>query len=318
MGSPLLVGVVRLPVFAFMRRDDVDEPQPTMHQLVDVRTSSSTDSYVELVVSADCIASRCHLWKRGVAVKRLPLRLETGDVLFFQTKRAAAVATRWLSWSAYDHVGIVIGGKRLRLLESVSGDGVILRDMDLVLDLYLGVSSELAVRRLRARDPSKAKALAERALRVAQEMRGVPYNWSVIDMMSTSTVARPEADKAVWCSQLVVCVLQKLDLMPARYIADNYLPGTLARAPELPADPLVRLSGWNGESTNVERPFVDLARRLTHLWAFPPLAGRMNAPWKTHALHSDVLVTGTDDFGFFVLHDNSTVPSAFVSRRREQ
>lgn len=309
MGAPILVGVARIPVFALM-----SPAASTLRDfpLVDVRTAKGVRGVVTLAMSAHFLASRCHLHARGTPASSLPIRIDTGDMIFFKSKRILASTTRLLTWSDWDHVAVVIGGKRLRLLESVSDVGVVLRDLDPTLELYKGGCSQIGIRRLQLGSVVRTPIMTERALRYAQETRGIPYNWSIPDMITTSTERKPAA--AMFCSQLVVEVLRKVEIVDDSVIADNYLPGTLADVKKsqcVPADPMIRFSGWEGESTNPEHPFVQMAHTIE--FPFGKQRACLNAAWKGRSTGSSVTVVGTEaDFGLLVLDDGSKVPAAFV------
>jgi hypothetical protein len=79
-----------------------------------------------------------------------------------------AGATRLLTWSDWDHVAVVLGGKKLRLLEAMSGSGVVLRDLESTLELYKQASAEIGVRRLDPRSVVRTPLMHEQALRFAQ------------------------------------------------------------------------------------------------------------------------------------------------------
>lgn len=198
MGAPLLVGVARVPIVSFIS-DSIDGAPAVDRELplLDVRTAGVTGC-VLLSVSAAILASRCHLARQGrggTPLATFPVRVDTGDVWFFRTSKLLPSTTRLLTWSDWDHVGVVIGGKRLRMLESVSGSGVILRDLDTVMELYRSSCSEMGLRRFVANcrgETARPALVSERALRFAQEIRGLPYNYSVIDMITTSTEQRSQ------------------------------------------------------------------------------------------------------------------------------
>jgi hypothetical protein len=305
LGGPVLVGCVRIPVFGFR-----EAPSDCEFELRDVRIVPSLPvcGRVRLRVSASHIASRTHLAAtRGVAVQALPVRLNTGDLVFFKTTRVLTFFTRLLSWSDYDHVGIVLvsSNGKLRLLEAVSEPGVVVVDLEKALGNYKSTCSELAALRFVFDRDDKTEAVA--AL-FAREVRGMEYNWNLLDMALTSS-EEPKELKGMFCSQLVAAALKKLSVLPPNVVADNYLPGTLS-SPQLVVekhvtrDPLVRFVSWNGEG--IERQFE--ARKAP----FGKHEAVLNAAWKGRKANEKVLIVDTDENGFLVCDDGSQVPSAFV------
>ena len=239
--------------------------------------------------------------------------------------------TRFFTWSDYDHVGVVIGGKKLRLLEAASDCGVSLRSLDQVLQLYKGLCSEIAVRRVRLK---RSKALQEEALAYAQQVRGTPYNWNVIDMVSiflgmcslliveiqitTSTAEKPSSSSSMFCSQVVAALLKKIGVLDQSVFPDNYLPGTLCSenlklAEGVEADPLLKFSSLDGDSHMPEYPFVEkVGTKQRTEFPFENHPAILNASWKELPKGIAVNVVGIADFGFLKIESGAEVPSAFV------
>lgn len=147
----------------------------------------------------------------------------------------------------------------------------------------------------------------------AREVRGMEYNWNLLDMALTST-EEPNKEKGMFCSQLAAAALKRLSILPSHVIADNYLPGTLS-SPQLVVeshvirDPLVRFTHWNGDGIETLYP----ARKAV----FEPKEAVMIAPWKGRMPNETVLVVDTaEEDGFLVCQDGMQVPSAFVDLKK--
>ena len=301
----MLIGCVRIPVFGFS-----ESPKECEWELRDVRIAPSLPvcGSIRLRVSASHVASKTHLAaSRGVAVQALPIRLHTGDLVFFKTTRVLTFFTRLLSWSDFDHVGVAImsSNGKLRLLESVSEPGVIVVDFEKALSMYKNTCSELGVVRFVF---DRDEKVAAQAAVFAREVRGLKYNWNLLDMALTST-EEPAEVKDMFCSQLAAAALKRLSILPQGVVADNFLPGTLS-SPQLVVekhvirDPLVRFCNWNGDG--VETLYE--AKRAS----FGKVPAILNAPWKTKKAKEEVVIVGTEENGFLLCEDGEQVPSAFV------
>jgi hypothetical protein len=311
--SSSLVGMVRIPVFPYMKKT-LEEETETEFDLIDVRHGNNPVSgKICLKIAASHLA--VHHDRRGLPVRELPIRLDTGDMIFFKMNKLTSMLNRLVTWSNYDHVGIVIGGKKLKFLEAVSDSGVMVLDLEKCLSLYKVSSSEIAVLRLNI---LRTKEMNASAAEFAKEVHGLPYNWNVVDMVTTTTDKSASSSKAMFCSQLVASVLQKLGVLPEEVIPDNYLPGTLS-SPDLKlqshveADPLVSFTLWDGDAKAVEHPYVQIAEETrAEMFKFGKHYGTLNASWKQEKKDTLVTIVGTTEDGFFVLENGSTVPSAFV------
>ncbi len=305
-GGAVLVGCSQFPVFAMVSSGETVNLEC---ELRDVRIAPALPvaGRIRLRASASHVASRTHLAQsRGHVVRGLPIRLHTGDVVFFKMSRVTSFLNRLVTWSDYDHVGVVVASsKKLRLLESVSDKGVTVLDLEDALTLYKSSSSEIAVMRLRF---ERTEEVLQNAARYAQEVRGLAYNWSVVDMVTTSTQERQDS-KAMFCSQLVAATLKQLGVLPSTVVADNYLPGTLsspnlALQKHVERDPLVRFSHWGVGGD--ERQYVALRP------PFEPCEAVLNARWKQAKAGDRVMIVGTTEDGFLLCADGTQVPSAFV------
>ena len=89
LGTPLFVGMARLPVFPCMSSEGFEG----YVDLLDVRLPDAPCcGKIMLTVTAVHVGSRGHLApSRGIAVAELPLRLETGDMLFFRTSKVVLI-----------------------------------------------------------------------------------------------------------------------------------------------------------------------------------------------------------------------------------
>jgi hypothetical protein len=67
----------------------------------------------------------------------LPIRMQTGDLVFFHSTKIVSFFSRLLSWSDFDHVGVVVmsSNRKLRLLEAVTEKGVVVLDFETAIEM---------------------------------------------------------------------------------------------------------------------------------------------------------------------------------------
>lgn len=186
-------------------------------------------------------AEKSILEELGMPSRALPRRLNTGDIILFDTDKLLNYGTKLLTRSRWDHVGMVmILCNTLMLLEATSAGGVGLYTLDQRLESYLD-SCTLGTRRLVAlRDRSRYKKLYS----FVHQVKGKPYEKNIFELLkavvynpisgggshvgSSSKKSEPQM-KAMFCSQLIAYAFQSMELMDASMLATGFAPGDFAK-----------------------------------------------------------------------------------------
>jgi uncharacterized protein YycO len=154
----------------------------------------------------------------------LPLRLQAGDVILFNTTFISGNATKLLTWSNWDHMAMVVETpkKKLKLFEAIP-DGVNLFSINSRLEYYLELSS-VGIRRL---EVARNQEMIDSLYQFSQEVLGRPYkhvsnlNEFVKALNYSNQVENLES---IFCSELVAAAFKRMKLLPNDVCSNNFLP----------------------------------------------------------------------------------------------
>jgi hypothetical protein len=162
----------------------------------------------------------------GPPLMGIPLRLDWGDVVFFNTKTVNAQLVSAATASSWDHCGIVYeeDGKFF-LLEAVSG-GVQAPELNSRILDALAAGSKVCFRRLNLQRSPELKA---ELWSYAVGMSGRSYKKNIGQLVG-SRWGRNKADdlSSVFCSELVAAGFKHLGLLGEEIITSNVLPKDIA------------------------------------------------------------------------------------------
>lgn len=162
------------------------------------------------------------LGKRGIPVMAIPVRMDTGDVILFNSSHLLSYGTKLFTWSQWDHVAVVVRTikNRLKLLE-VTSDGVGYYDLDERID-FLATVSKIGVRFLTAdRTPKMHDAIWE----YVDEVKGRPFKQDLMEMVNAAQKRHNEEDQSsLFCSQLVAAAYQRMGLMSTERSSNEFIP----------------------------------------------------------------------------------------------
>lgn len=176
----------------------------------------------------------------GIACSSIPIRMNTCDIVLFSSKHALSYATKLLTHSKWDHVGLVINFKGvLTLLESTYGSGVQINHLDDRLKNFMERGTRIGVRRLQtAMTPEQKEALVY----FIHDMLGRPYEKNLLELVravgsaskensnNTSGSKKDHDLSSVFCSELVAAALQKIGLLSSSMTSNEFAPADFAIA----------------------------------------------------------------------------------------
>eukprot|EP01102_Stenamoeba_stenopodia_P011096 TRINITY_DN3394_c0_g2_i1.p1 TRINITY_DN3394_c0_g2~~TRINITY_DN3394_c0_g2_i1.p1 ORF type:complete len:425 (-),score=96.11 TRINITY_DN3394_c0_g2_i1:186-1460(-) len=170
----------------------------------------------------------------GITCLSIPTRMNTCDILLFSSKHALSYATKLLTHSKWDHVGLVINFRGvLTLLESTYGSGVQINHLDDRLKNFIEKGTRVGVRRLQTPLTADQK---ETLVYFIHDMLGRPYEKNLLELVRAVGVSgkeNPGSSKkedlsSVFCSELVAAALQKIGLLSTAWPANEYAPADFA------------------------------------------------------------------------------------------
>lgn len=175
----------------------------------------------------------------GLASTVIPTRMNTCDILLFSSKHAFSYATKLLTNSKWDHVGLVVNFKGvLTVLEATSGAGVQINHLDDRLRSFLEKGTRVGLRRLQ---PAVTPEQKTPLWNFINQMMGRPYEKNLFELAkavgpsSGSTTSRGETAQpgkdplaSVFCSQLVAAALQDACILDPEACASEFAPADFA------------------------------------------------------------------------------------------
>ena len=142
----------------------------------------------------------------------------------FNTTFISGNATKLLTWSNWDHIGMVVEApnKKLKLFEAIP-DGVNIFSLGSRLKYYHELST-IAIRRL---EVTRTQEMIDSLYNFSQEVLGRPYKYAsnINEFVKALNYSNQvENLESIFCSELVAAALKRMNLMPSDVCSNNYLP----------------------------------------------------------------------------------------------
>lgn len=163
----------------------------------------------------------------GPPVSPLPLRMEVGDIILFDSSRLLMQGTKLATRSPWDHAALVVKKRNkpgLRLFEATM-DGVQVFNLTRRLQFYVK-DTKIALRRLHV---ERTEEMMEALYEFIEQVKGRPYKKNPFQLIKALAKFNAHDNQgSIFCSQLVAAAYQMMGLLSMDEPANNYLPVDLA------------------------------------------------------------------------------------------
>jgi hypothetical protein len=191
------------------------------------------------------IRPRLGIPSQPVSVRIIFMSTQPGDVVLFQSANKLAGLQRGVTWSEWDHCGLVVelyGRRNLHLLES-TGDGVKsypfvprIRAYAVEFCKYMAIRRLSGPRRRRFRTSMKE---------FTASVKGAKYNLGIRKLLTKQTF-EASAERGFFCSELVAAAWQETKVMNMEKAANQFWPTDFAEGGVVEKS---LMTGWTMEPT---------------------------------------------------------------------
>lgn len=156
---------------------------------------------------------------------------ENGDLMLFKSSSFGSFALRVASNSEYDHVGMLIRGKKgeVFLYECLGAGGVQLNDIEFFLDNdWDSYYRHIAIRKLHC---ERSEEFMTNFRKCCSKYLGRPYKISAEKLMRKTSI-RGEKEN-FFCSELIAAVYKEVGLLPQGLSSCQYWPNSFSVSQDL-------------------------------------------------------------------------------------
>ena len=178
-----------------------------------------------------CRSSR-KFWKRlYISSAQFHEIADHGDIMLFKSSSFGSFALRVASNSEYDHVGMIIRGKKgeVFLYECLGAGGVQLNDIDYFLDNdWDKMYQQIAIRKLHC---DRTPDFITKFRKFCSKLLGSPYKISAEKLLRKKSIL--EEKEGYFCSELIAAVYKHVGLLPDELSSCQYWPSSFSSNHEL-------------------------------------------------------------------------------------
>ena len=193
--------------------------------------------YVSLKLEVSNRPSNMMLSNFGNPLRALPIRVKTGDLLFFSNRSFKAKSTKVVTHSLWDHMAIFLSYKhykKMYILQSTTSGGVEVAEAEGQLRGFWHSKSatRVGVRRLHHASAAFAVSLSE----FAEKNVGKSYNYNVLSLLGGTkrkshkelkSTEKAESEK-LFCSELVAAAYLSVGVLGPKTVPSNFSPASFA------------------------------------------------------------------------------------------
>jgi Permuted papain-like amidase enzyme, YaeF/YiiX, C92 family len=151
---------------------------------------------------------------------------QNGDLMLFKSQSFGSLAVRLASGSEYDHIGLLIRGKKneIYLYECIGGMGVQINSLEYFIDNeWEKLYSKIVIRKLKC---ERSSEFTKNFTNCCTNWLGIPYKISASKLFRQHSFTHEHEN--FFCSELVAAVYKEIGILPKKLSSCQYWPSSFS------------------------------------------------------------------------------------------